>query len=681
MSQLQTANPLAEIQFRIPFDQIRAEHVEPAIDALLAEAQRQIDELTADTSPRTFGNTLLALEAVTEKLEYAMGVVGHLESVATYPALREAYNNVQPKISAFFSSIPLNEALWRKLKEYATTPEAGRLTGTRARFLKKTLDEFRRSGAELDAAGKKRLMEINIELARLTTTFSEHVLDATNAFELILEDESKLTGLPPSAVEVARDSAEKKGKPGWRFTLQAPSYTAVLTYLDDAGIREQVYRAFNSRATSGEFDNREIIGSILALRREKATLLGYQNFADLVLEDRMAKKGGRAQDFVRALTQRTRAAFDKENEELQAFRSELEGPAAPKLQPWDIAYYAEKLRRNRYEFDEEQLRPYFPFEGVLKGMFEIVQRLYGIEVRQQDGVPAWDEAVKHYAIYDRGGAWLGSFYADFYPRENKRGGAWMDSLITGTPAADGFKPHLGLICGNQTPPVGGKPSLLTHREVETIFHEFGHLLHHLLSRVEIRSLAGTKVAWDFVELPSQIMENWCWEREALDLFARHYRTGEAIPCDLFEKMKRARNFRAANAQMRQLGFATLDLALHIDYARERDGDVMSYSRDILQRFSPAELLPDHGMLAGFSHLFASPVGYGAGYYSYKWAEVLDADAFTRFAREGIFSSEVGGSFRNSILARGDSDEPSDLFRAFMGRDPDPNALMVRLGLA
>lgn len=681
MPELQTANPLAEIQFRIPFDEIRAEHVEPAIDVLLAEAQRQIDALAAGESPRTFDNTLLALEAVTEKLEYAMGVVGHLESVATYAELREAYNSVQPKVSAFFSSIPLNEAVWKKLRDYAATAEAAKLTGTRARFLKKTLDEFRRSGAELDAAAKKRLMEINIELARLTTKFSEHVLDSTNAFELIVEDESKLAGLPPSAVEMARDSAEKKGKPGWRFTLQAPSYTAVLTYLDDAAFREQVYRAFNKRATSGDFDNREIISSILALRREKAKLLGYENFADLVLEDRMAKRGRPAKDFVGSLQQRTQAAFEKENDELQVFRRGLDGPGAPPLAPWDVAYYAEKLRRKRYDFDEEQLRPYFPFEGVLEGMFEIVRRLYGVEVKQHSGVPAWDAAVKHYSIHDRGGAWLGSFYADFYPRENKRGGAWMDSLITGTPAADGFKPHLGLICGNQTPPVGGKPSLLTHREVETIFHEFGHLLHHLLSRVEIRSLAGTKVAWDFVELPSQIMENWCWEREALDLFARHYQTGEKIPAELFEKMKRARNFRAANAQMRQLGFAALDLALHIDYSPERDGDVMIYSRAILQRFSPVELLPGHGMLAAFTHLFASPVGYGAGYYSYKWAEVLDADAFTRFAREGIFSSEVGRSFRETILARGDSDDPSDLFRSFMGRDPDPDALMVRLGLA
>jgi oligopeptidase A len=681
MPELPTANPLAEIQFRIPFDQIRAEHVEPAVDELLAGAQRNLDVLVADPSPRTFENTLLALEAVTEKLEFAMGVTGHLESVATYPELRQAYNNVQPRVSEFFSSIPLNEGLWNKVKEFAATAEAAQLTGTRARFLTKTLDEFRRSGAELDAAGKKRLMEIDVELARLTTTFSEHVLDATNAFELIVEDESKLAGLPESAIEVARDSAQSKGKPGWRFTLQGPSYTALMTYLDDAAIREQVYRAYNRRATEGAFDNRETVGLILALRGEKAKLLGYANFADLVLEDRMAKQGRQAQQFVRTMLERTQAAFAKENGELEAFRRELEGTDAPRLQPWDVGYYAEKLRRKRYDFDEEQLRPYFPFEGVLDGMFEVVRRLYGVEVKPQAGVPAWDAAVKYYSLYDSGGAWLGSFYADFYPRENKRGGAWMDSLITGEPSAEGFKPHLGLICGNQTPPVGGKPSLLTHREVETIFHEFGHLLHHLLSRVEIRSLAGTRVAWDFVELPSQIMENWCWEREALDLFARHYQSGDKIPDELFQKMKRARNFRAANAQMRQLGFAALDLALHIDYSPEQDGDVMSYSREILQKFSPVKLLPDHGMLAAFSHLFASPVGYGAGYYSYKWAEVLDADAFTRFAREGIFSSEVGRAFREQILSRGDSDEPSELFRSFLGRDPDPEALMVRLGLA
>jgi oligopeptidase A len=441
-----------------------------------------------------------------------------------------------------------------------------------------------------------------------------------------------------------------------------------MTYLDDSGIRERIYHAHSTRAAQDKFDNRPLIGRILALRKEKARLLGYGDFADLVIEDRMARDGRRAQEFVRDLEEKTRAAFEKENQELLEFRRELEGRDAPEPAPWDVAYYAEELRKARYDFDEEDLRPYFPFERVLSGMFELTNRLYGIEVRQESGVPAWDPSVTCYTIVDRDGSKLGSFYADFFPRENKRDGAWMDSLITGLPQAGDWSPHLGLICGNLTPPVGEKPSLLTHREVETIFHEFGHLLHHLLSRVEIRALAGTRVAWDFVELPSQIMENWCWEREALDLFAWHWQTGETIPDSLYQKMKRARNFRS-------------DLALHINYEPERDGDVMAYAFAILQQFAPAKLPPEYAMPAAFSHLFANPVGYGAGYYSYKWSEVLDADAFTRFTREGLFSPQVGREFRERILARGNSEDPAALFRSFMGRDPNPEALLERSGLA
>ncbi len=309
-----------------------------------------------------------------------------------------------------------------------------------------------------------------------------------------------------------------------------------------------------------------------------------------------------------------------------------------------------------------------------------MNRLYGIQVTQESGAPAWDPETRYYSIRDRDGALLGAFYADWFPRENKRGGAWMDAFVTGGPTPEGFRPHLGTICGNLTPPSGGKPALLTHREVETIFHEFGHLLHHCLSRVEIRSLAGTNGAWDFVELPSQIMENWCWEREALDLFARHHETGAAIPEDLFAKMKRARTFRAANAQMRQLGFGFVDLLLHTSYEPAADGDVIEYSRRLLQQFTPAPLPPEHATIASFTHLFANPVGYGAGYYSYKWAEVLDADAFTRFRSLGILGAEAGGEFREKILARGDSEDPSMLYRDFMGRDPDPSALLERAGL-
>jgi oligopeptidase A len=665
-------NPLLEIQFPVPFDQIKAHHVEPAVKELLARARERQQALGSATTRPSFDATLMQLDSLTEGVDYAIGVVHHLEQVATYPELRAAYNAAQPEVSSFYTGIPLDAALWQTIKTYTVTAEARALTGTRRRYLDKTMDSFRRHGADLDAAGKQQLEAIDVELAKITTKFAENVLDSTNAFELLLTDEKQLAGLPPSAVDAARQSAAAKKQEGWRFTLQAPSYLALMTYLDDPSIREQVYRANTVRATSGAWDNRPILRRVLELRRAKAELLGFANFADFVLEDRMAHDGRRAQSFLEDLKQKTLARFQQENAELEQFA----GRGA--LEPWDVGYYAEKQRLALYDFDEEALRPYFPLEQVVAGLFETVGKLYGLRIIERKDAPLWDAQVKYYAMEDAAGAFLGGFYADWFPRENKRQGAWMDALITGLP---GEKPHLGLICGNLTPPVNGKPSLLTHREVETIFHEFGHLLHHMLSRVEIRGLAGTKVAWDFVELPSQIMENWCWERPALDLFARHYQTGELIPADLFQKMKRAKNFRAANAQMRQLGFGVMDLALHIDYDAAKDGDVMDYARNILQEFSAARLPKEHAMPAAFTHLFADPVGYGAGYYSYKWAEVLDADAFSRFHQMGIFSAEAGGQFRDKILSKGDSEDPAQLYRNFMGRDPDQNALLVRSGLA
>ena len=674
-------NPLLDINFQIPFNRLRTEYVEPAVNQLLGDAQARLEAIAGQKDQRTFENTMRPLDQMTERLDVAMSVVKHLENVVTSKELRAAFNAVQPKVSAFESSIPLNEGLWKAVQQYAATDEAKVLTGTRKRFLTKTIDAFRRHGAELDLAGKARLEALDVELSKVTTKFAENVLDSTNEFQLVITDDRKLAGLPPTAIAAARASAEAKSVKGWRFTLQAPSYLALTTYLGDADIRRQVYHAYSTRATSGPHDNRGILSRILELRREKSNLLGFQNFADLVLEDRMAHSGERAQRFLAELKNKTEARFHEENKELAVFRRTLEGPNAPSLEPWDLPYYAEKQRAALYDFDEEALRPYFPLDRVVKGLFETVQRLYGIRVVEQPGAPVWHPDVKYYAIYDRDLSLLGAFYADWYPRETKRGGAWMDVFITGLPAKDGFKPHLGLMCGNLTPPVEDRPALLTHREVETIFHEFGHLLHHCLSRVELRTLAGTSVAWDFVELPSQIMENWCWERQALDLFARHYQTGEPIPEDLFQKMKRARNFRSANAQMRQLGFGFVDLALHIDYTPVRDGDVMEYARRIFQQFSPAPLPPDHAVIAGFTHLFANPVGYGAGYYSYKWAEVLDADAFTRFRNVGIFSREIGMEFREKILARGDSEDPAELYRTFMGRDPDLNALLERSGLS
>ncbi|MBV8073131.1 MAG: M3 family metallopeptidase [Acidobacteriaceae bacterium] len=669
-------NPLLVERFPIPFDAVRAEHVEPAIQVLLEQMRNRLVTLASGSTPRTYRDVLIGLDQMTEPLDYAMAIVRHLESVATTPELRAAYNKVQEPVSVFYTSIPLNGDLWNAVKQVNESGEVNNLAPVHRRFLEKTVAGFRRAGADLDEAGKKKLEELDVALAKATTKFAENVLDATNAFELLITDENKLAGLPDSARMAALQSAQSKNKEGWRLTLQSPSLTAALTYLDDRLIRHELWEAHNTRATSGEHDNRALVVQILRLRKDKARLLGYRDFADLVLEDRMAHRGEQAQGFLEELRLKTEPFFEKENATLAAIGRRL---GYETIEPWDVSYLAEKQRQALYEFDEEELRPYFELDRVVDGMFQIFSRILGIAVREEPGVPGWDPAVKYYRIEDAAsGELLGGFYTDWFPRENKRGGAWMDSLVTGNP--DQQRPHYGLICGNLTPPVGGTPSLLTHHEVETIFHEFGHLLHHVLSRVPVRTLSGTNVPWDWVELPSQIMENWCMERESLDLFARHYKTGELLPRELFDKMRRARTFRSANAQMRQLGFGLLDLKLHREYDPDRDGDVLHYARGILARFTPAPLPERYGMIAGFTHLFASPVGYGAGYYSYKWAEVLDADAFTRFRHEGIFNAATGEAYRRRILEQGDSQDPVELYRSFMGRDPDANALLERLGL-
>lgn len=669
-------NPLLEKSYRIPFDRIKAEHVEPAITQLLAEAKARRDAYVASTAPRTYANTMTALEDILEELSQAMGIARHLEGVATTPALRAAVTAVLPKYTAFTSSIPLDKDIYAKVKEFAATPEAQSLTGAHKRFLKLTLDEFRRSGAELGEADKAKLRAMSVEMSKLRKQFSDNVLDATNAFEIVVKEDTLLAGLPESARAAARESARRKGQDGWRFTLQEPSFRAVMTYMDDAGIRERMYRAYNGRAAGGLRDNVAIMKRILELRRERARLLGYKNYADLTVEDRMAKNGERVRGFLATLDQKTRAFYDKEAAEILAFRRSIEGPNAAALAPWDILYYAEKMRKARYDFDEEAVRPYFPMDRVQKGMFELVHRLYGITVTNVSGVPVWNPAVQYFEVRDADGSLLGSFYADLYPREDKRGGAWAGGLITGGPIDGAFKPHLGTINGNMTPPVAGQPALLTHRDVETVFHEFGHLLHHVLSRAPVRGL--NDVAWDFVELPSQIMENWTWERACLDLFARHYQTGALVPEDLYQKMNRARTFRAAYAQMRQLSLGVVDISLHVDYDETRDGDILAYAHRIFQRYTPAPVPEDYAMIASFNHIFSG--GYACGYYSYKWAEVLDADAFTRFQKEGVFSPKAGMAFRREILEKGNTEDPAVLFRNFMGRDPDPDALLRRSGL-
>ncbi len=663
----------------LPFSQIRPEHVAPAIDQLMAEERKAVTALKAASGPRTWANTMDPLETVGDSLSKAFSAIRTLESVRSTPEMRKEFNAALPKVSAFLGSLGLDPELAALVKAYAETPEAKALTGPKARLLQIALDDYRRSGAFLDAAKRKRLQEINVELAQLSAKFQQNVLDATNAVEWIVTDESQLRGLPESAKQAAAASAKAKGKEGWRFTLQAPSRLAVVRFADDASFREKVWRAGATLASGPPFDNRPVIAKELALRREKAQLLGYSHFADLQTEDRMAKSGDGVKKFLTDLEQKARPGFEKDRDELQAFRRSLEGATAPALQAWDVEYYAEKMRQKLFAFDEEQVRPYYPIDRVFAGLFGLAKSLYGVQVKEIAGADVWDKDVKFYEMRDADGTLLGHFYSDWFPRDNKRSGAWMSPVSVGGREKGEWRPHLGMIVGNVTPPVSGKPALLAHREVETIFHEFGHLLHLLFGKSELRGLGGIRVAWDFVELPSQIMENFTWERPVMDLFAAHYETGEKLPADLLVKMKQAKTFRAATGIIRSAGLGMMDIRFHSDYTGDdSQGDPLKFGRQVIAQYSPTPLPDDFALATSFSHIFAG--GYAAGYYSYQWAEVLDADAFSRFRRDGVLNSQTAEQFRRTVLERGNSAPPDQLFRDFMGRDPDVKALLERSGL-
>ncbi len=677
--------PFLESAFLIRWSQLTPEHIVPDLDAALLRAQAAVDAIASrELGTLIYANTFLALENSTEELNAAWSKVTHLQSVADSPALREPHNAMLPKVSAFSAAIPLNAALWTRLKIFSASPEGRALAGIHRRFLEETVKDFVQAGADLSVEKRTRLEALQTELAQITQKFSENVLDATNAWQLLVADEARLFGLPAHAKAAARRGAESKGLVGWRFTLHMPSLEPFMTYLADDALRREMWAASVAVGATAPHDNTPLIARILTLRAEKAALLGKTHFADLVLERRMAKSGGRALAFMEDMEERARGAFTRECRELEEFKSQQTGRPPARLAPWEILFWAEKLRQTRYDFDEEILRPYFPMDRVIAGMFGLAGRVFGLRVKQRAAADAevWHPDVQFYDVHDARGRHVGSFYADWHPRESKRGGAWMNYLITGGPRPDGSRaPHLGLMCGNMTPPADGKPALLTHREVETVFHEFGHLLHHLLGEVEIKSLNGVNVAWDFVELPSQIMENWTWERESLDLFARHHETGAAIPEEIFRKMIAAKNFRSACVTMRQVAFAKMDLLLHMHTAEfVGETDVEPKARAVIAHCLVPTEPSAPTIIKKFTHIFSDPVGYAAGYYSYKWAEVLEADAFMRFKREGVFNASVGAEFVEKILSRGNSAEPAELYRAFMGREPDLNALLRRSGL-
>lgn len=690
-------HPFLDNTITVNWSTLTPDHVETDISYAIKETQKKIDSIAAlDLQELTYDNTLAALEEATENLQNAWGKVGHLDSVCNSKELREAYNKMLPEVSGFFTKVFLNEKLWTVTKSFAESKEGKSLTGIKKRHMDEVIKDFRESGSDLEKDKKLRLETLNAELAQLTQKFSENVLDATNAWELIITDESQLSGLPKTAKEGARLDALRKDlgsdeNPQWRFTLHAPSIMPVMQYLESDKLRKEFWEASSNIGRSAPYDNSELIANILKLRQEKAELLGKNNFADLTLERRMAKNGEVALNFVNELHEKIEKFFNEELEILKEYKAKTTGQKKQNFEPWEISYWAEKRRKAEFDFDEEELRPYFPINSVIKGMFELVQKIFSIELKERpteyiepgsgktpsaNHVEVWHPDVKYYDVHDAQEKHLGSFYADWYPRETKRGGAWMNHLHTGNPG----EPHLGLICGNLTPPQNDKPALLTHNEVETIFHEFGHLLHHILSEVEVKSLHGTNVAWDFVELPSQIMENWCWERESLNLFARHFESGNVIPEELFQKMLATRNYLSAMATMRQLSIAKMDLELHI-HAKSYQGKDLEYcAKELLKGYLPEYKTPAPTLLNRLTHVFADPTGYAAGYYSYKWAEVLDADAFTRFLKEGVMNPEVGKEFRDHILAQGNAKPADELFHHFMGRGPDLQALLERSGL-
>jgi len=705
------AAPFLTQDFHLRWSTLTPEHIEADIRAALAQAQTNLDGLIdLDRGKLSFDSVILGLDEVTRELNESWGLVTHLDSLCNSPTLREAHNKMLAEVSAFFAKIPLNEHLWDLLVTYSKTEEAKKLPPVRKRALDEAMEGFIQAGADLPPDKKQRVEEIESELSQHTQKYSENVLDSTNKWELVIEEVNRLSGMPPSAIDAARADAVAKGlgtpeQPVYRFTLKAPSLIPVMEYLDDEGIRRQMWEGSCGIGRGGEHDNTDLVWKILRLRHEKAQIMGRAHFADHVLAHRMAKNGRSAMRFIEDLHERVKDAFQRETNELQEYRADNSHQAADVLQPWEVAYWGERQRKAKYDFDEEELRPYFPLGKVLSGMFQLAEQVFDLRfverpavyiapgqeweghISTQPGQPGpvevWHPEVKFYEVRNEKNVHIGSFYADWHPRDSKRGGAWMNYLKMGVPPSGerDRRLHLGLICGNMTPPVDGKAALLTHDEVCTVFHEFGHLLHQLCGNVEIPSLNGVSVYWDFVELPSQLMENFCWERESLDLFARHHESGEVIPAKLFKKMLAAKNYRSASDIMRQLAFGRMDLELHMNHATDEGANLDQLARQILADYLMPLKTEQPTMARRFGHLFSSPVGYAAGYYSYKWAEVLDADAFTRFQKEGVLNPAVGRAFREQILSKGNSEDPAKLFEDFMGRDPDAMALLVRAGLA
>jgi peptidyl-dipeptidase Dcp len=677
-------NPLLELYNTAPFTKIENAHFLPAISKLIEETKAEIEAITSNPEEATFKNTVEDLENTGEQLDRATSIFFNLNSAETNDEIQKIAQEISPMLTEFSNDMLLNEALFERIKTVYNQKNSLNLSEEQQMLLDKKYKAFSRNGANLSEEKKTELRKIDTELSKLSLTFGENILAETNKFELHITDEKDLSGLPNGLIEAAAQTAEEKGKEGWVFTLDYPSYVPFLTYADSRELRKKMAIAFGAKGFhNDELDNQQNVLQIAKLRHKRANLLGYKSHAHFVLEERMAETPEKVKAFLNELLEKAKPAAQKEFDELTAFAKELDN--IDRLEKWDGAYYSEKLKQKLFNLDDEMLKPYFELKNVINGVFTVAEKLYGLHFEEVQNIDKYHADVKTYEVKDEDGQLVAIFYADFHPRAGKRNGAWMTSYKP-QQIKDGKndRPHISIVCNFTKPVLSGaegptesKPSLLTFNEVTTLFHEFGHALHGMLANTHYPSLSGTSVYWDFVELPSQILENWCYEKETLELFATHYKTGEVIPMEYVEKIKDSATFHEGMATLRQLSFGMLDMAWH---GQDPSGikDVKAFE---VAASDDTQLYPDvkeNCMSTSFSHIFQG--GYSAGYYSYKWAEVLDADAFALFKQEGIFNKKVADRFKGFVLSQGGTMDPMELYIKFRGQEPDPEALLKRAGL-
>ena len=677
-------NPLIQAEGLPAFEEIQASHLSsppsinscPKAESTVRVAVNKAQQITAG---RTYCRNL---EDMDDHLSRAWSPASHLHSVADNDQLREAYNACIAKLSDYSTEMGQNEDLFHAYEQIAKADSFNALTTAQQKIITNALRDFQLSGIALDSKAKERYKVIQQQLSKLQTKFEENLLDATQAWKKLITNKAELKGLPESCLALAAQTAKNENKEGWLFTLEFPSYMPVMQYADNVSLRQEIYEAYVTRASdkgpiAGQFDNSENMTEILKYRTEKAKLLGFESYAHYSLATKMAENPDEVLGFLNDLAERTRTYAEQEFAELTQFATETANVS--KLEAWDVAYYSEKLRQKKFDISQEVLRPYFPVHQVLEGLFAITAKLYDVTIKQREGVQVWHKDVMFFDILDPQGMTQSSFYLDLYARQHKRGGAWMDECIVRKKSSAGIQNPVAYLTCNFTPPVGDKPALLTHDEVTTLFHEFGHGLHHMMTRVEYSGVSGINgVPWDAVELPSQFMENWCWEKEALDLFARHIDSGELLDDELFEKMTRARTFQAGMQMVRQLEFALFDYRLHMEFATEKSLDIQELLNEVREKVAVVDAPDFNRFQHSFAHIFAG--GYAAGYYSYKWAEVLSADAFSKFEERGIFDKTTGKEFLQSILEQGGSREPMDLFVEFRGRKPSIEPLLRHSGI-